>query len=206
MAAHASVTGVLDAFDVVRAQAAVAKGTAAGRMRSDQVDLLRAAMVFTSSGLDATCQRLVRDAAPALIARGGKAKTLFDKYVSDLLHEPKPPAGLVEAMTGPDPRLALVSRYVSSKTAASFQGSSDLRGRVRDLLGITNTALPAARFITLDAFFQARNDIVHQLDYEDPSGARIARNRRAPAVVVVSCDDVMLIAADLIRGTAALLR
>lgn len=205
-ATHASVTGILDSFALVRAEAARARDTAAGRLSRDQVDLLRAALVFTSSGLDATCHRLVQDAAPSLIDRGGTARTLFDLYLKQQLELPKAPDGLLDAITSADPRAALVRRYVDAKTTASYQGSSDLRVRVRDLLGVPKRALPDARFTALDGFFTARNQIVHRLDYEDPTGTRTARHHRAPAAVVEACDQVLVLATDLIDRTAALLR
>lgn len=205
-ATHASVTGILDSFGLVRAEAARARGTAAGRLSRDQVDLLRAAMVFTSSGLDATCHRLVQDAAPALIDRDGTAATLFDLYLKQQLELPKAPDGLLAAITAADPRGALVRRYVDAKTASSYQGSSDLRVRARDLLGIPKKALPDARFAALDGFFTARNQIVHRLDYEEPSGKRTARHHRAPAAVVEACEQVLVLATDLVDRTAALLR
>jgi len=205
-ATHQTVTGILDSFDVVRAKAAESKATAAGRLSRDQVDLLRAAMVFTSSGLDAVCHRLVRDAAPSLIDKGGGAKAQFDAYLKDQLDHPSAPEGLLDAVTAPDPRAALIERYVAAKTSASFQGSSDLRRRVRDLLGIPKKALPDARLTALDPFFEARNHIVHRLDYQDPAGQRTARHHRAPADVVIQCDQVLLLANDVVVQTAALLR
>ena len=205
-ATHESVTGLLEAFDAVRVKAAASKATLAGRLRRDQVDLMRAAMVFTSSGLDAVCHRLVRDAAPPLIERGSGAKAQFDAYLRDQLAQPRAPDGLLDAVISPDPRTALIDRYVSAKTSASFQGSADLRKRLRDLLGIPKSALPDARLTALDPFFRARNSIVHQLDYTDPAGTGTGRHHRAPADVVAQCDQVLLLASDLIAKTAALLR
>lgn len=205
-ATHESVTGLLDAFDAVRVKAAASKATQAGRLRRDQVDLLRAAMVFTSSGLDAVCHRLVRDAAPPLIERGGGAKAQFDAYLKDQLGQPSAPDGFLDALTSPDPRTALIDRYVAAKTSASFQGSSDLRKRLRDLLGIPKSTLPDARLTALDPFFKARNSIVHQLDYTDPAGSGTGRHHRAPADVVAQCDQVLLLASDASAQTAVMLR
>jgi hypothetical protein len=205
-ATHQTVSGILDSFGVLRAKAAESKTTAAGRLSRDQVDLLRAAIVFTSSGLDAVCHRLVRDAAPSLIDRGAGAKAQFDAYLKDQLDQPRAPEGLLDAVTASDPRTALIKRYVDSKTSASFQGSSDLRRRVRELLGIAKSALPDARLTALDPFFDARNQIVHQLDYQNPAGSRIARHHRAPAEVVVQCDQVLLVAHDFVAQTASLPR
>jgi len=119
-ATHESVAGLLDAFDAVRVKAAASKATLAGRLRRDQVDLLRAGLVFTSSGLDAVCHRLVHDTVLTLIERGGGAKAQFDEYLKDQLSQPRAPDGLVDAVTSPDPRTALIDRYIGAKTSSSF--------------------------------------------------------------------------------------
>jgi hypothetical protein len=206
-ATHRSVVRLLESFTVVREIASQTKGSTRGRLSHGQVDLLRAALVFTSSGLDASCHRLIRDCAPPLIQAGGVAEIQFREYLKRELNQARPPSGLVEAVTAPNPREALVERYVIARTRASFQGSGDLKNRVRDLLGISNKTLAEARFTALDEFFVARNNIVHQLDYEDPaSPTRSKRYHRAPAKVVEECDIVLALLADLILATANLLR
>jgi len=105
----------VDAFDAVRVKAAASKATLAGRLRRDQVDLLRAGVVFTSSGLDAVCHRLVRDTALPLIERGGGAKAQFDAYLKDQLTQARAPDGLLDAVTSPDPRIALIDRYIAAE-------------------------------------------------------------------------------------------
>lgn len=152
------------------------------------------------------CHRLVRDAAPPLIERGGGVKAQFDAYVKDQVGQPRVPDGLLDALTSADPRTALIDRYVTAKTSASFQRSSDLRRRLRDVLGSPKSSLPDARLTALDPFFSARNSIVHQLDYADPAGKGTGRHHRAPADVVAQCDQVLLLASDAIARTAALLR
>jgi hypothetical protein len=63
----------------------------------------------------------------------------------------------------------MIKVYIDVRTEASLQGSSDVKARVRDTLGISNAQLPVAQIETLDKFFEPRNTIVHDLDYEDPS-------------------------------------
>ena len=205
-ATHKSVTGLLDSFNLVRTTTVTANATAKGRLGSDQEDLLRAALVFTSSGLDACCQQLVREAAQDLIDRGGTAATQFRLYLDGELQGTKAPDGFLDAITAPDPRRQLIDRYVEAKTTASFQGSSDLQKRVRDLLGIPNQKLPKTRFMALDDFFTARNDIVHQLDYVDPASTSVSRNRKSATKVATECGQVLALIADLIHATADLLR
>jgi hypothetical protein len=205
-ATHASVTGLLDSFNVVREQAAKARGNARGRLSRDQVDLLRAALVFTSSGLDATCQSLVRDCVPTLIDKGGNAEVKFQEFLRLELRQSSPSAGLEQAVIDRDPRGSLLKLYIDAKTRSSYQRSGDLKSRARDVLGITNAQLPGARLTALDGFFRARNDIVHRLDYVETSRTSTKRHHRSPDQVVGECDKVLRLAADLIEKTAALVK
>jgi hypothetical protein len=72
----------------------------------------------------------------------------------------------------------MVELYVASLTKASMQGSSDVKDRVRDALGIANSVVKRQRIGRLDGFFTARNAIVHDLDYQEPSSRRTARHSR----------------------------
>jgi hypothetical protein len=70
--------------------------------------------------------------------------------------------------------------YIRSKTKASYQGTNDLKERVRDLLGVPKANVTDARIKALDGFFTARNDIVHRLDYVTPQGPSTKRHHRSP--------------------------
>ena len=78
--------------------------------------------------------------------------------------------------------------YIASKTKAGYQGTTDIKERVRDLLGIPRSSVPDAPINALDGFFTAK------------------RHHRSPADVVKECDAVLVVANKLIRGTAALLK
>ena len=93
--------------------------------------------------------------------------------------------------------------YIQSKTKASYQGTTDLKERVRDLLGIPKASIPDARIKALDGFFTARNDIAHRLDYVTPQGPSTKRHHRSPADVVKECDRVLIVTSSLIHATAA---
>lgn len=204
-ATHKSVGGLVDSFNVVHEKTVTSRANAQGRLNRDEVDLLRAALVFTSSGLDATCHQLVTECLPVLVARpGSTASRKFDVYLDALISNPTAP--FRAALKRTDPRSELVDLYVEAKTKASYQGSGDLKERVRDLLGLTNQQLPVARLEALDGFFVARNDIVHRLDYVEPRSQSTARHSRSPADVVGECDRVLTLVADLINGAADVLR
>ncbi|HEY6798237.1 MAG TPA: hypothetical protein VI248_26455 [Kineosporiaceae bacterium] len=192
---------MLDGLAVLRAanQAATGKDTR-GRLARDEEDLLRAALVFTSSGLDACCKRLLRDTLPLLIEGIHTARTKFEDFVAQELTAH--PAGLKAAILNPQPRAELVRLYIAARTKASLQGSDDLKSRVRDTLGITNAQLPVAKLQDLDDFFKARNAIVHDLDYQDPSGTGTARHHRPMELVRDQCDQALQLVAALIAETA----
>ncbi len=168
-----------------------------------EVILLRAALVFTSSGLDATCQALVQDCAPRLIRKGGNARVRFDLFLDEQVAGAT--RALKVAVKDPDPRSALIQLYIDSKTRASLQGTGDITKRVRDVLGMTNQALPTAQIDALQGFFIARNSIVHALDYRAPDSRSTARWHRAPSDVVDECNRVLALLAALIHATAKLL-
>jgi hypothetical protein len=129
---------------------------------------------------------------------------MFDLFMDEQLREPS--AEFKQAVKAVAPRKRLIRLYVEAKTKASYQGSDDLKDRVKGLLGISNQALPTSRLGKLDAFFTARNDIVHRLDYVDPTSTSQARNHRSPADVVRECDLVLSVVADLIGGAADIIK
>lgn len=204
-ATHASVSGLVDSFNIVHEKKSTDRKHAQGRLARDEVDLLRAALVFTSSGLDATCQTLVAQCLPTLLARSGTtAAKKFDLFLDEQSRTPS--TEFLLAVKGLDPRAEFIGLYIRAKTKASYQGTGDLRERVRDLLGISNSAISKARIDTLKPFFTARNAIVHDLDYSNPASKSVARHTRSPAAVVQECDEVLSLAADMITATADVLR
>jgi hypothetical protein len=203
-ATHASVSGLFDSFNLVHDMKTKARSNAQGRLGRDEVDLLRAALVFTSSGLDASCQTLVRECVPALVELGGSnAATKFDLYLEDQAR--KGTAAFMSAAKDSDPRARFVEMYIEAKTKQSYQGTGDLKERVRDLLGVANATITANRIATLNGFFTARNDIVHRLDYVDPTSQSVKRHGRSPGEVVKECDRVLLLIADVITAAADVL-
>jgi hypothetical protein len=205
VATHESVAGLVDAFNLVHEQKTVTRENAQGRLGRDEIDLLRAALVFTSSGLDAACHALVADCVPVLVDRPGSTASMkFDVYVDEQIVAPT--AEFRAALKDPQPRTSLIDLYVVAKTKASYQGSSDLKDRVAGLLGIPNAKVKTARFESLNGFFTARNDIVHRLDYIDPRSDSRARHTRSPSDVLTECDLVLNLVADLIGGAAEVLR
>ncbi len=207
-AAHGSTSALLESLAIVRKQKKVATGETRGRYSNDEIELLRAALVFTSSGLDASLQRLCRDALPALIRRPDSgARARYQEFLKHELSAPKPSEPFRDAVLAADPEAELINFYVKERTKASYQGSRELRTRVREALGIGRSSVPDPDLAALDPFFEARNAIVHGMDYVDPeSSLGRKRHHRTRDSTVGECDLVFALAARFIAETAKSLR
>src|SRR6266508_2282304 len=73
--AYDSVEAVLQTLNTVRQQRRLETGRTLRRLTSPEEDLLRAAIVFTGAGLDATLKQLIRDALPACSRQVAKPMT-----------------------------------------------------------------------------------------------------------------------------------
>lgn len=203
--AHASVNALLDSLMVVRAENKKLGDKTHGRLSNDELELLRAAIVFTSSGLDASLHRLIRDALPLLAADTSKQSYVqFVKYRRDTVSG-TPPGSFKTAVTSADPLSAMLALWVEDRARGSYQGTSDLKQRVRLPLGIPSARIDDARIDALDTFFKARNMVVHDMDYTNPVGGT-ARSHRSIEATLEECDLAFSIANDFIHETAYILR
>ncbi|MFF4588020.1 hypothetical protein [Streptomyces sp. NPDC001388] len=188
--AHDSVTGLFDTLHVLRLKSAE-ESDARGRLSHDQTDQLRAAIVFTSAGLDACLRRLLRDALPTLVNGNSAAEGKFKLFVNEQLNTEKASKGFRAAVIDPDPRTRLIDMYVESLTGSSLQGHKDLQ-KVRDALGIPASDIGDSTLQRLGPFFAARNEIVHELDLVDPTGrGKSTRRDRTMSAVKDQCDEVL---------------
>ncbi|MFE6227790.1 hypothetical protein [Streptomyces sp. NPDC057854] len=176
-----------------------------GRLHNDAHDILRAAIVFTSAGLDASVQALIREAVPTLITGPGTPRLKYETFVSEQARAPEVEKEFIQALTAQNPADELRALYIDSKTKASFQGSSDLKDRAGAALGIANGQIPSRRFKALNTFFTARNDVAHRLDMVDTtarSRVPVRRSTRAQRDVRDMCDRALLLVRDMINATA----
>ncbi|MFF1613530.1 hypothetical protein ACFVYA_37675 [Amycolatopsis sp. NPDC058278] len=203
-ATHKAITGLFDTLHVLRERAAQEGNPR--RLTEDQLDQVRASIVFTSAGLDACLRRLLRDALPTLIRAGGSPHGKFTGY----LHENRLKGELTKAtkiaITDPDPRTRLIELYVADLAGSSLQSWEDLKS-VRDALGLTAQNLSDPQLQGLKGFFAARNEISHELDLVDPTG-RGDRGRRHRDMIAVGaqCDLVIHVIEDFLRDTASALK
>lgn len=201
--AHNSVVELFDAVDALDSVRRQANGSTRGRKSKSEIDILRSAIVLTSAGLDASMMRLVNDVGRDLaMQRGSGAHREYEEHLKREMKKPSVSESFRQAVLGIDPGKQLVAFYLAEKTRASFQGSKDLKVRVRQALGISKTEVPDSDLEGLDVFFVARNKIVHDMDLQDPSADSIAREHRDTKAVARLCEDVFSVAVRLIRGAA----
>ncbi len=191
-----SVSGLFDTLHLVRkTRAEENHKSTRGRLHSDAQDVLRAAIVFTSAGLDSAVQALIHHAVPVLIAQLGTPRTKYEVFIENQTRAPSVDDEFLAALKQQDPGRSLVDLYIASKTKASFQGSGDLKDRAGGSLGITNKQIPPARYKALDGFFTARNDVAHRLDMEHVSQntTKPLRTIRPQQDVLQMCDGALLL-------------
>lgn len=151
-------------------------------------------------------QRLVRDVGRCLILNPGTgSRAEYEEYLKrELLKERVTPT-LRDAILDLKPGERLLEHYLRERTNASFQGSGDLRVRVRQTLGISKSAVPEARLEALNPFFEIRN-IVHAMDFVSIDSTSTARVHRTPDEVAGLCTLAFGVATELLRAAAEVLK
>ncbi|GAA1795918.1 hypothetical protein GCM10009713_02340 [Brevibacterium celere] len=205
--AHASVNGLFSAVEVLDANRRESNPSTKGRMSKVEVKVVRSAIVLTSAGLDAAMKRLVNDVGRVLASTPGTgARRQFEEYLKTELAKPKAEEPFRQAILSADVSTELMSAYLAARTKASFQGSGDLKVRVRQALGIPKSEVPDADLVALDEFFTARNKISHDMDLKEPGTDSVAREHRKPDVVAAQCKAVFEVGGTLIRAAAVAYR
>src|SRR5262245_44706240 len=83
--AYDSVEAVLQTLKTVRQLRKQKTDGRVTRLTSSEEDLLRAAIVFTGAGLDATLKQLIRDTLPILLATNTQAHDKFESFAGERL-------------------------------------------------------------------------------------------------------------------------
>jgi hypothetical protein len=139
-----------------------------GRLRRNEEDLLRAAILFAGAGLDAVLKQLIRDALPHLIEVNTQSHGKFEEYASNALMDGTQVSSrrVAALLVSRNPRAALVERYIESLTGPSLQSAEQVSG-VASALGVSQPEL-RRRIHGLRPLFIARNQIAHELDLRRP--------------------------------------
>lgn len=151
-----------------------------GRLTQSEEDLLRASILFTGAGLDATLKQLVRDTLVYLVEANRQAEERFNEYASGALLDSGEVSSkkLATLFISRNPRQALIESYISTLTGPSLQSAEQVGGVV-SALGIDRAEL-RRRVNGLRPLFVARNQIAHELDLQRPErpSDRHRRTRR----------------------------
>jgi hypothetical protein len=177
--AYDAVEAVLDTLQNVRQFRKEETGDIRGRLTANEEDLLRAAVVFTGAGLDATLKQLIRDSLPSLLEINTQAHEKFEAFASARLGtgEIADTRIIARYLTSASPRERLIEDYIYELTGSSLQSADEVQ-KVAGALGIKNKDL-RKRIEKLKDLFVARNEISHELDLQRPEqpGDRTRRTR-----------------------------
>jgi hypothetical protein len=89
-ATHETVTGLFRTLYMVRQRTLSGQVQAQEPLSDGVQDLLRAAIVFTSAGIDACLESLLTHAVPVLVANNENARRRFELYIENQVNAPKP--------------------------------------------------------------------------------------------------------------------
>lgn len=177
--AYDSVEGLLQTLETLRDIRKQTQGDIRGRMPENEVDLLRAAVVFAGAGLDATLKQLIRDTLPLLLERNKQAHEKFEMFAANRLlsGDTVDAKMLARYMTSYEPRRRLIEDYIYELTGSSLQSAEEVQ-QVAGALGINDRQL-RQRIDGLYELFSMRNEISHELDLQAPEkpGDKSRRSR-----------------------------
>ena len=167
-----------------------------GRHTEADQDLLRAALVFAGAGLDSTLKRLLADCLPEMTQRSDDADEKLKRYAADQIKdeiEHNEPSMLVDALLSNRPRDVLEANHIDSLIGGSLQSNQQVRAAAA-ALGVVNTDFfkrtSPRQDNKLNAMFQARNTIVHELDLRerDKDARGVSSHLRTPRTTALITD------------------
>jgi hypothetical protein len=166
--AHDAVESVLSNLEKIRQLRKAEAGDIRGVLTNNEIDMLRASIVFTGAGLDATLKQLIRDTLPDLLEVSSQAHEKFERFASDKMGtgEIADTRVIARYLTSANPRERLIEDYVYDLTGSSLQSADEVQ-KVAGALGINDKEL-RKKIDQLVPLFVARNEISHELDLQSP--------------------------------------
>ncbi|MGJ4786938.1 hypothetical protein [Leptospira koniambonensis] len=170
-----SAHAFLSAFEKV-------KSSKQGTTKDVEQDLLRAMLVFASSGGDALLKQMLRDTIPTLSKKNLIVKTGLEKFVERQLKNEQSERGinhkfLAKILTGESRSETILLEYINDLTSESLQSFEELM-KASNALGVQPSAITIPND-KLKKVFKERNKIIHELDinFEMPNRSRFGRSR-----------------------------
>ncbi len=149
-----------------------------GFTTNQEQDLLRSMLVFSGATLDSVVKQVLRDQIPKMTQLPQKAQDEFRQYIVRELSSGSEPnvKELAFALAEEKPQKYFINRYVYSLTGDSLQSRQQLLSAASSI-GI-DLKLNKDDHKVLDQIFEARNQIIHELDYLTKKEKKTQRNRR----------------------------
>lgn len=198
--ARYSAASLLQAFELARAS----RGKPRGMTTDQEQDILRAMLVMSAAGLDASLKQIIRDALPELATREYAVQQGFEKFVRQSLAgadvESDAASGLkflARVLSTPSPYWRAVDEYIRDLTGDSLQSAEQVLSAVA-ALGLDHQKMGFS-IQDLKVIFKVRNQIIHELDI-DLGGERRKRNIRGRDDMVGYADTLLNTTASIILG------
>lgn len=198
--AHDTCNSMLTVFRQSLRTRGQERGSPRGAPTDEQMDLLRAMLVFAGAGLDSMLKQLIRNALPALSRVDEKVAEGFKTFATRRLR-PSQPDGeddtghklLAAAIISDSPRETILEAYVHDLIRGSLQSASEL-SRSTAALGFQGML---STYGHLAEAFRVRNQIIHELDI---NFSHATRNRQTRALVdmVQLSDEILRVAAHIL--------
>jgi hypothetical protein len=176
--AHDAASSFLGTFEITRTN----RG-AKGASTDVEQNLLRAMLIFSSSGLDSMVKQLVKDSLGLVIEKNEGAQKMFESYVEKRLKKSDELdlRFLSKLLANQEPRNILIQDLVNTICSSSLQSKEQL------LKVAANFDLPTIEISTdlkkLEDIFLARNQISHEMDVDFTQPIRSRRPRQKQMMI-----------------------
>ncbi len=178
--AHITADSMLDAFQTLR-QARQAKGTPT----DEEQDILRSMLVFAGAAIDSSAKQLARDCLPVLARDGGETREKLEDFSSRRLRgmgdSDSANRFMVRVLMHQNAEEAFIDEFVNDLTSGSLQSVEGLH-RICEAFGILSKTI-SKQIRELRPVFEARNDIIHEMDMDFESKNRNRRSRTRAQMV-----------------------
>lgn len=175
---HDASSSFLDIFEKTR-KARKAKGAPT----DEEQDLLRAMLAFACAGLDAMIKQLIRDTLPLIINQSKGAGEKFRNFIEKRLYkgEEIDHKLIAEVLCDVAPRDRLITVLINELTSNSLQ-SADAVFRAGSFFNIPSAEIfkDASKLKTV---FEARNEIIHEMDVDFNQSNRNRRPRSKKSMI-----------------------
>lgn len=156
---------------------------ARGAPTDEDQDLLRAMLIFATSGLDSMAKQLVRDALPAVVERHEGARKVVTTHVERTIRKSDQTDAkiLATVLMAKQPRKAFIDYVINDLTSSSLQSTEELL-KIAAYFDIPSNKLIITQE-PLTEIFRARNQIIHEMDIDFAQPRRNRRPRRKETMV-----------------------